>query len=170
MTKKARLERKVRRLLSLSELNCYSHPSGCFGTYIKLSDKVGIKIVDSVRATTRDRFFYLIYTRIEREVRMMREVRRYFGLVPRSHGIVIVRDLDNRYRIGILMQHLGDTTLWELIREKGEDGGYKIEEKVQKSLRKRKFCHADLHSKNIMYFRRQFWPIDYSDVFRILNQ
>lgn len=99
---------------------------------------------------------------MEREAKRMKEVRKCFRLVPRCYGTLVFKDSENRYRMGILMQHIGETSLWKLPINHSE-----IYENVQKSLNKRNFAHGDLHSKNIMHFKGKFWPIDYDDVYRI---
>lgn len=166
MTKKTRLKRKLQRLLPLDRLDCASLPSGCNGTYLKLSEKVGIKMSNSSERSQNTTFFQMMNRSANREARRMRMVRRYFGLVPRCYGVVVFKDLNERWRTGILMQHLGNTTLWDIRKDEEHEEQCVIRERIEDALRKRRISHGDLHSKNIMRWKGQFWPIDFANVYK----
>jgi RIO-like serine/threonine protein kinase len=81
------------------------------------------------------------------------------GIVPRCYGVRIVRR-GKSFRVGILMQHLGNKRLADLsLPDKKISGIY---DKLHDGLISFGVEHKDLHDENIMFFKNKFYAIDFS--------
>ena len=87
---------------------------------------------------------------------------------PRCYGLVIFK-YNRNFRIGLILQHLGEKRMVDVKHEYRNDRGISIENRADrisdllyKRLEKKGIRHSDIHSRNIMYFQKRFWVIDFS--------
>lgn len=133
-------------------------PKGAHGTYFKLTRTRGIKVLKgSFRSLASA---YNSYTfdlaKEEAELLVMAE---HTGIVPKCYGVRVVRR-GHSYRVGILMEHLGNKTLEDM--NFNIDKESKIYDNLNETLNLAGIEHSDLHSKNIMFHRGKCYAIDFS--------
>lgn len=134
--------------------------SGCYGEYRQLSRTKGIKILHSNG--------YYDYTEVinsdtfeaaNKEAKLLRKAY-VSGITPRCYGVKLILR-NNKYYVGILMEHLGTTTLADF------DYDYNrcdliINTLKEKLRNKAGLIHFDLHGNNIMWHKGMYWAIDFS--------
>lgn len=130
---------------------------GAHGIYYKLNNTLGVKIIRSKTfKTVREANKSRAHGRAIRESELLTEALES-GVVPRCYGVTLVK-VRNGYRVGILMQHLGNKRLAETEHiERGD-----IYEDIHEKLMELGIDHGDLHEDNIMVYRGKFYAIDFS--------
>lgn len=131
--------------------------AGVHGTYYKLSPHVGIKLIHSkvypsVKRALASRAFRLASD--EAAILVHAEET---GVVPKCYGVTVV-SVKSGFRVGVLMQHLGQTTLADTEHYDDAD----IYDQLMESLEEVGIYHGDLHEDNIMVYRGKFYAVDFS--------
>lgn len=132
---------------------------GQHGSYVKLSPSVGVKVLHSkVHKTQRAAYSSNSYKLAVQEVEILRQAFDS-GVVPQCYGITLVR-VKGGYRVGVLLQHLGVTTIDK--SEFSEDNAIEVMDYIKEELRQVGIIHGDLNEDNIMVYRGKCYAIDFS--------
>lgn len=131
--------------------------SGKNGTYYKLNNNVGVKVIHSKEFKNVTKAFRSkAYREAVEEACLLSEAYET-GYVPQCYGVTLVK-MGAGYKVGVLMQHLGNTTLSE--SEFYDDA--EIYNDINNSLKDLGIYHGDLNEDNIMVYRGKFYAIDFS--------
>lgn len=148
--------------LKIDPKKMYISPSGSYGTYIKLSPTVGVKILinhayRTIKACKRSHS----YRKALAEARLIKQAYDS-GIVPKVYGVKVI-SLHGRYYAGIAMRHLGKVTL---SKATAIDVDYTPKENIIDDVRERLLeygiDHGDLHYGNVMVFKGSYYAIDFS--------
>lgn len=130
-------------------INGINGPSGVDGVYIKLNDKLGIKIL---RCTDIDMAV--------KEANYLRIANTKTDKVPKCYGVKLIKVKNQDfYRVGILMEHLGDVILDSLSLPGKKER--LIIKQHEDYLRKLGIIHKDIHTGNIMVKDNKYYVIDF---------
>lgn len=143
-------------MISLNR-NTIKGREGANGEYVKLSSQIGIKLIHSKLFTTQTKAMKSTAWKLAMGESENLKLAFDSGVVPQSYGVSLVK-VGSGFRVGVLMQHLGGTTLdnsefyddvdvYEHLRDKLKEVGIK---------------HFDLHGDNIMVYRGKCYAIDFS--------
>ena len=135
----------------------YESMGGIHGDYYRLSNAVAVKVVHSkVYSTIRKAQNSAAYRNALDEAAII-ALAEETGVVPRCYGVTLVA-VRGGYRVGILMQHLGQVTLAD--SEHYDDS--EVYEHLYETLKDVGIDHHDLHEDNIMFYRGKFYAVDFS--------
>lgn len=159
-----RLTKQIQRKLTSQ----HRLPNGISGTYIKLSKGKGVKLLHATCDTWEEALS--VYKDALHEIRMMKAARKIYPFIPKCYGVKIFKfkGYIGYYKVGIILQHLGDTTLRSTLRKVRNSGS--IIDDVAFHLEKQGFVHGDLHTSNIMVYRGKYWIIDFEAAHLIEKQ
>lgn len=129
---------------------------GAYGRYYKLSSKKGIKLLEDKYITYDDALNGYRIKEAIKEVELLREAKSRYKNIPTCYGIKII-EKQGIFRIGIVMQHLGETTAMDV-------EGFTDEKKckLEKDLLDIGIKHRDLHLGNIMFYKNDYYIIDFT--------
>jgi RIO-like serine/threonine protein kinase len=131
---------------------------GAHGSYVKLSPSLGVKIIHSVKFNNIAKAYRSrAYRNALREAYIL-NVAFESGVVPRCYGVTLVR-VKKGYRVGVLMQHLGSTPLFE---SEFCDKFSEAFDEINDRLIELGIVHNDIHDENVMVYRGKFYVIDFS--------
>lgn len=130
---------------------------GAHGSYIKLSPSLGLKVIHSVKYKSRAKAYRCRAWREARLEAELLDIAFESGVVPRCYGATLVK-VKSGFQVGVLMQHLGSTTL---SNSKFYDE-FDVQEDINNKLEELGIYHGDLHEDNIMVYRGKFYAIDFS--------
>lgn len=138
-----------------------SKGEGCFGAYYQISKRRGVKVFfDDSYSTIEEAINSREYKKAVKESNILQTLtKRGSDFTPKSYGVKIIKK-DGFYRIALVMQHLGTTDICDRDLDKKKEN--KIIKSLRKKLRELKFNHTDLHTNNVMWFRKKYWAIDFS--------
>lgn len=132
-------------------------PSGCYGMYIQITNKLGVKVVGCGYKNRNVSLEEMKTTALE--ARTAKKVRKVYKNTPKCYGVRVFR-IEDRWYTCILYQHLGKVRMHDL-----DDVDISITtEAIKDKLKQKHIHHDDLHSKNIMFFKGKFWVIDMGQV------
>lgn len=134
-------------------------PSGCYGTYIQLTKKLGVKVI-GCGSIHRNVVIEEDMKHTAKEAKTAKKVRRIYKNTPKCYGIRMFKAKE-RYYACILYQHLGKIRVYDI---KDWDRAEMATENMREQLKKRNIYMDDLHKKNIMFFKGKFWLIDMGQV------
>jgi tRNA A-37 threonylcarbamoyl transferase component Bud32 len=138
---------------------------GVYGKYFKLSKTKGIKILISTGFKTRETALESwAFRKAKKEMKLLKKASKS-KIVPKCYGVKIVwNEKRSLFEVGIIMQHLGETTLANHIKKykKYKEKETSILDKLQETIKKYKIKHNDLHANNVMIFKNKFFVIDFS--------
>lgn len=128
-------------------------------TYYQISSTKGIKILDGNYDTYQAVLMDDMLISAKKEAELMKLAKTKYQYVPICYGVKIVQ-FKNYFKIGIIMQHLGNIMIQSLETFKRQDiDGFK------NKINKLSICHKDIHGKNIMVYKGQYWLIDFDPSF-----
>jgi RIO-like serine/threonine protein kinase len=132
--------------------------SGSYGEYFKLGKGKGVKLLRG-RWETKAKALNSRAWRLANKEADLLDIAKDSKVVPKCYGAKIVKS-DKQFRVGIVMQHLGNTTLNEtgLMDEEHSD----VRDILMEALEDVGIIHTDLHGDNIMYYRKKFYAIDFT--------
>lgn len=142
-------------------------PNGCSGAYIQVSKDIGVKIYGYPERQISDLTHHIEWA--ETEHKRLKRTKIAYKYVPKSYGVKIF-NTKSGYRVGLVMQHVGDTTLKDLRRKRVPYLNKKvfldktadiIINKLRRKIRHKGQSHNDLHAKNVIYDKGKFWVIDW---------
>lgn len=136
----------------------HEYSAGAHGYYIKLSPSLGVKVIHSPIYRNKTKAYKSFAWREARLEARILDMAFETGIVPRCYGATIVR-VKGGYRLGVLMQHLGNKTLGESAHYYDESD---ISVAIHEKLEEIGIYHQDLHEDNIMVYRGKFYAIDFS--------
>ena len=151
-----RMKRKISRCLRRA-------PRGGNGIYIQLSKKRGIKILRYEYESYEEIIRYNSHIKVYEEARAMKMAKRLYPYIPECYGVKLFK-INGFYTIGILLQHLGDVRIGDIM-----DDPCDTCLELERELYELGIQHNDVHSHNVMYFKQKYWVIDFGCV-KINNQ
>lgn len=132
--------------------------SGAFGTYFKLTRTKGIKVLNGRFRTLEAAYNSYIFDQAKSESEILK-IAEASKVVPKCYGVRVVRH-GKSFRVGILMQYLGNKRLSDLdLSDKEESNIY---DKLNDALSHAGVEHNDLHTHNIMFHKGKYYAIDFS--------
>lgn len=140
-----------------------SEASGSFGTYHVLNAEQGIKVLPECSETIAKAKLTCDYEDAKAEAYALNRAKTS-GIAPKCFGVRIVQDkASGLYYSGIVMQDLGQTTLYDRMCNGIVDDrrAYEIKERLRKELLKFGIEHDDLHEENIMFYKGKYYAIDF---------
>src|SRR5688572_10985308 len=78
---------------------------GSFGSYYIISQRVGIKLLFGGFDTLEEIKDSHLFRDAEREAELLIQAKKRYYYIPKCYGVVIIWK-DNKYKVGIVMQHL----------------------------------------------------------------
>lgn len=164
MTAHTRIRKKIERTI------CKDCKGGSWAEYIQISAKKGIKLFRGRCSSIEELFKSREFEVASNEVKKLKKSRKLYPYIPACYGLKIMRIRDV-YKIGIVLQHLGDRRASDNIPSYGHPQYTNISEKIhndiwtiQTELRRAGINHNDLHTDNVMIFKDRYWPIDFGGV------
>lgn len=162
MTLRTRTAIKIKKRLD------NSLPGGSYAEYIQISPKKGIKLYYAKCDSTTEPTFKRTLQMAHYEVYFYKLARERYPFVPKCYGVQVIKVKDRYnsdvFRIGIVLQHLGNTTLSDVGYGRNDSspfaGRYPATE-LNTKLKSRGIYHGDLHDGNVMYYKGQLWVIDF---------
>jgi len=152
---------------SLGMKNKESINSGGFGYYYQLDANKGIKVLrgryDKYEEALNSRSLKEAYA----EVCLLQKAKSRFKYIPKCYGVRIFKR-ENMYRIGIVLQHLGDMLLGKMFEDWKDREN--ISNRIKKQLVSVGVIHRDLHYENIMFYNNMWWVIDFSPEYIDINE
>lgn len=156
----------------------HQYRGGAFGTYFKLTNKYGVKVLsgDNTWLTKERAKKDWAYDEAREECDWIKSAEAS-GVTPKYARVVYVKykwDSPDMYRIGILMEHMGDDTAYDLgyvdyvesedeIEEQKMDQFFAIRDALKKTIEEKTGIYmADLHTKNIVKKGKQWFAIDFT--------
>jgi RIO-like serine/threonine protein kinase len=131
---------------------------GAHGRYVKLSPSLGIKVIHSpLFKSIAKAYKSHAYRQAKKEAELLTSAFES-GVVPRCYGVTLVK-IGNRFKVGVLMQHLGSTPISESDFYDQVSEAY---DEINDSLMELGIYHNDLHEDNIMVYRGKFYAVDFS--------
>lgn len=160
MNKQTQLQKKLNK--RLQEMQLDGRPRGSYGIYVKLTDKMGIKFVDYHFNKAKDRYYKEKLKEAYIEANNQKKARKLFKFIPKCYGVRVLKT-GNTLKIGILMQHIGNDTLERLsnLGTVPQKRRYQITENIIRGMQKRGISHDDIHAKNIMLYKGNYYAIDF---------
>lgn len=132
---------------------------GSFGEYFKLSKHRGIKILYGVYPTAEQAAKSTSHRKALRENKILQILtQRGCRFTPKGYGVRIVK-VNSSYSIGIVMQHLGNKCLFNRHGGNNDEIISDLRDKLNKVYR---VFNGDVHSQNIMYYKKKYWVIDFT--------
>lgn len=157
MTYNTRIRKKIQRRMG----KC---PGGGCSKYIQLSGKRGIKLLIGTHYSMKELMDNGWWDMAIDEANCIKNVRRVYPYVPKCYGVKVVR-IGREYRVGIILQHLGDDRLVDMDEYKNNSKKTNHQtSKLYNELYNVGVKHGDLHEGNVMYYRNRFWAIDLQGV------
>lgn len=133
-------------------------PCGAYGTYFRVSRGRGIKILKGSWRSMQGAYNSHQFDMARQEAELLK-IAEDSGVTPRCYGVRVVKR-GTVYRVGILMQHLGNKTLADLgLPEHQRSDVY---DRVNDALIHAGINHCDLHTRNIMFCDGKYYAIDFS--------
>jgi tRNA A-37 threonylcarbamoyl transferase component Bud32 len=133
---------------------------GCFGRYVKLGKGKGVKLLHGQCESLKELKNSDLWEAATEEAYLLRKAFKS-GVVPRCYGVVPVKTRKG-YRVGIILQHLGDITLAKIGDRIGWDTVEIVSEMLSEKLLEVGVEHGDLHCSNIMRHKGKYYAIDFS--------
>lgn len=131
---------------------------GEFGDYVQLTRGRGIKLIGREFKTAEDAYCSDNFAEAKEEADLLREAQAS-KVVPKCYGVRVIRH-GKHFRVGILMQHLGKKRVSDM--NINEDEFNQIRARLWEKLFDSGIEHNDLHDKNVMFYRKKFYAIDFS--------
>lgn len=142
-------------------LKTHTHsPSGSYGSYIQLTAKKGIKIFDRGQFLTKEEAkagHTYIDAKEEKEVYDYLHAKGC-DFIPVCYNVAFIK-IGEFWRVGLILQHLGNVRLYDYSRE--YDERYKVINEIEEKLNDLGVYHKDVHDQNIMHYEGRFWAIDF---------
>lgn len=136
--------------------------SGCFGSYYQVSKHRGLKVLATAYDTVRELLTSSTYSDAKQEYKILKRLRNS-KFTPKPYGIKIIQE-GQEYKVGILMQHLGNRTLSSTVCS--ERRGNRVSQMLLEVLEHYGIVHKDLHWGNIMVKtvngKKQYFAIDFT--------
>lgn len=150
---------KTSKTINKKNKNVYS---GVYGFYYRISKLRGIKVFQDGYESIKLLKESQTYKDAIQEKKLLDQlIKRKSKITPKCYGIKIVLR-DNYYHIGIVLRHLGNITLFD--RDLHPDKEDEIIDKLNDKLSNYNLIHGDLHNRNVMYYKRKYWAIDFTPV------
>ena len=132
--------------------------SGQYGTYFRIGKKRGLKVLRGTFRSIQSAYNSATFDLAKEEASLL-EMAYESGVAPKCFGVRIAKR-GSVFRVGILMQHLGNKTLADLNLD--EDKESKIHDRLKLELEVVGLDHCDLHNRNIMFYKSKFYAVDFS--------
>ncbi len=139
---------------------------GFYARYYKLNNDLGMKLFNDSFVYKQSAKLSNVYENALMEHRNLVKVKKLIDIVPKSYGVHVVF-YRNKYRIGLLMQHLDGIELEKKLMQEGKHEKFKhweypVQKKIRRKLEAKGILHDDLHDSNIIYSKGKYWVIDWS--------
>jgi RIO-like serine/threonine protein kinase len=131
---------------------------GAHGKYVKLSQSLGVKVIHSDKFPTIQKAYRSHAYKLARKEAEILTLAFESGVVPKCYGVTLLK-VGRGYRVGVLMQHLGSTTLDESEFYDRYTEAYDL---INDSLMDVGIRHMDLHEDNILVYRGKLYAVDFS--------
>jgi serine/threonine-protein kinase RIO1 len=155
------------KILTKSLRKTASNRDGCYGDYYKLSRSKGIKVLSDDRyRTLEDTIKSRTFKEAKAEAIHLMEARKRYPNIPKCFGVKII-EIGGFYKVGIVMEHLGETMAIHLIAH--EDERLELMKELRDKLANVGIDHGDLHCKNIMFHKNDWYIIDFSPSMITIN-
>lgn len=138
---------------------------GSFSTYYRVSRARGLKVLKGSYRSLQAAYNSYGFQMAKEESDLL-EIAAYSGVTPECFGVRVARS-GSRYRVGILMQHLGNKRLSDLNLSCAKMSA--IYDKLDYELSHAGIDHNDLHLDNIMFHKGKFYAIDFSPEVTTVN-
>lgn len=133
-------------------------PSGAYGSYFRIGRKRGLKVLRGSFRSMAAAYNSPEFDLAKEEAELLK-LAEDSGVVPECFGVRVVKR-GTVFRVGILMQHLGNKTLADLNQDEMYEAD--IHDQLKDALDHCGINHGDLHTRNIMFFKGKFYAIDFS--------
>lgn len=134
-------------------------PKGGYGMYFRVGRFKGVKLLKGGFKSFHSALNSPQMRKAMKEAELLYKAEGS-GVSPKCYGTTIVKRGKGGFRVGILMEHLGNVRLADL-----DDDKFDYEEVTQNLIGRLEaygIDHLDLHEWNIMYKNGQFYAIDFS--------
>lgn len=140
----------------LIKLSTKKGPKGSYGTYFKLSNTRGVKVLHGAFTNFMAALNSWEMDEARKERDLLNKAFRS-GITPKCYGVTVVQS-GRQFRVGIVMQHVGDQRLSEV----STGNSYGIIQGLSEKLRAVGIRHTDLHDYNVMKKGKKFYAIDFT--------
>lgn len=142
---------------------------GCSARYYQISPTKGIKLFHYEYPTFKDVIESSLYEEVLKETSLLRKAKSRFSNIPKCYGVRVISK-DGSFRIGIVMQHLGETPANDLnLLEDFHICSYDLIKTLSHQLKEHGITHSDLHLNNIMRHKNEWWIIDFDSEYVTIN-
>jgi RIO-like serine/threonine protein kinase len=131
-------------------------PRGSYGMYVKISNLRGIKLLHGSFRSMKSAADSYQMENAKKEAELL-EKAYVSGVVPKCYGVKIVKR-GTVFRVGIEMQHLGNTRLSDV----PSADQWRIARELREALLNVGIRHSDLHNYNVMKKGKKYYAIDFS--------
>lgn len=142
----------------LIKLKSKSGPKGSYGSYHKLTRTKGVKVLKGSYKSVMDAINSYQMEEAMKERDLLLKVQ-HSGMTPKCYGVAIV-EWGKKFRVGIVMEHLGETRLSDLGLDEDEESDIMAE--LEDKICNFGINHTDIHSYNVMFKNRKYYVIDFS--------
>lgn len=154
-------EAEIRKAIKRVKSSREDAPSGSYGSYYRINDEIGIKVMSGCKDTLKKLKESNLYKDAVEEAVMQRKASHRSRMVAQFYGLNIFK-MDGAWWVGIVMEHIDGKTLSDICSEDDDMDDETIMFRLFKKMKKVKVFIDDENPCNIMRSGRRWRIIDFT--------